>query len=99
MPYVERENTLESERNCERARAYFRILLIFIHFNRGYAKIGDLNEKIYHLAGMTERKIVKRIIKQLTEMETQFLKIKMQLNVEEDTRLSSGLSATFDMRP
>ena len=40
----------------------------FINFNTGFATIGNLNEKISHLAGMTERKIVARILRRQREM-------------------------------
>ena len=70
----------------------------FINFKTGFAKIGDLNEKISHLAGMTERKIVARIVKRQTEMGTEFLKIKMQIHVNEDPKFLSDLSNIFDIR-
>ena len=70
----------------------------FINFKTGFAKIGDLNEKISHLAGMTERKIVARIVKRQTEMGTEFLKIKTHIHVNEDPKFLSDLSNIFDIR-
>ena len=47
---------------------------------------------------MTERKIVARIVKRQNEMGTEFLKIKMQIHVNEDPKFLSDLSNIFDIR-
>ena len=47
---------------------------------------------------MTERKIVARIVKRQNEMGTEFLKIKMQIHVNEDPKFLSDLSDIFDIR-